>query len=127
MQSSSSVGVDFGRRSRPWLREREGPSSAGRDSAIGAYRPEVHPYRTQYITYLEKISRLQIAIAAVCSLEICYIILNTSVKDRNIGNFIIPAAIYLKNHIAEKILKVILEILLLFYNFADYWIDRKQY
>ena len=62
----------------------EGPSSAGRDSAIGAFRPEVHPYRTQYITYLEKISRRQIAIAAVCSLEICYIILNTSVKDRKV-------------------------------------------
>ena len=37
-----------------------------------------------YTTYPEKILRLQIAITAACSLEICHIALNTSVKDRNI-------------------------------------------
>ena len=61
-----------------------GPATAGRDSAIGAYRTEVHPYRTQYITYHEKTLRLQIAITAVCSLEIYQIAINASVKDRKL-------------------------------------------
>ena len=64
-----------------------GPAIAGRDSAIGAYRTEVHPYRTQYITYHEKTLRLQIAITAVCSLKIYQIALNASVKDRKVLKF----------------------------------------
>ena len=36
--------MPFGRRSRPWLREREGPAAAGRgrDRAAGPYRSEGH-------------------------------------------------------------------------------------
>ena len=72
-----------------------GPATAGRDSAIGAYRTEVHPYRTQYITYHEKTLRLQIAITAVCSLEIYQIALNASVKDRNIRVYFLICKYYL--------------------------------
>ena len=32
----------------------EGPSSAGRDSAVGTYRTEVHPITTSYILHILK-------------------------------------------------------------------------
>ena len=40
------MGRDFGRRSRPWLRERGLPRSGGRESTAGAHRSEV-PARRQ--------------------------------------------------------------------------------
>ena len=40
------MGRDFGRRSRPWLRERGPPRSGGRESTAGAHRSEV-PARRQ--------------------------------------------------------------------------------
>ena len=59
----------------------------GRDSAAGAYRTEVHPITTIIHYISEKIMRLQIAITAICSLKICQIALNESVKDRKVGIF----------------------------------------
>ena len=46
--------------------------------------PKSTPSQRQYITYPKKILRLQIAITAICSLKICQIALNESVKDRNV-------------------------------------------
>ena len=68
----------------------------GRDSAAGAYRTEVHPITTIIHYISEKIMRLQIAITAICSLKICQIALNESVKDRKVGIIFKPANFFRK-------------------------------
>ena len=76
----------FGRRSRPWLREREGPRlRRGRDSTDRCVPTEVpRPQTTKGLVYykVRKIQRPQIANSAVWSLELSLFLQNQSVKDR---------------------------------------------
>ena len=85
---------DFGRRSRPWLREREGPAlRRGRDSTdrcVPARSPSAADHeRACLLQSQKKIQRPQIANSAVWSLELYLFLQNQSVKDRKLDKFCI--------------------------------------